>query len=562
MKTSTCFWKTWKTKVCKQPGNKIELKNNYSDSEAAEKFADFFKSTCTPNSTQFDADKKLEFKSKIANYTGDKTFSGELELNAELLSFAIAKLSLGKSPGFDGLTTEHLANCHPIIYSLLSKLFKLMIEHGHVPKEFGMGIIIPIPKNDSTHGAHSIESFRGITLSSVLSKVFEHCILMLYSRYFITSCNQFGFKAKVGCSHAIYAFQKIIDHYVKNDTTVNICLIDVAKAFDKINHSVLLIKLMHRRLPLALIKLFEYWYSITYNVVRWGNALSSLYKMQSGVRQGSVISPILFSIYVNDMLVNLNLLGCKFYGQPASALMYADDLVMLAPTLTEMQNMINACCKELALLDLRMNHTKSNLLRVGKQCNAPCCNLYAEDNIIQWSKEAKYLGVYVLHGRNFSCSFEKTKAKFYRSSNCIFGRLGNLQNTPVTLRLIHSIALPMLTFGLESMPLTKTQINSVGHPWTRIFMKVLSTYNLAIVQQCQYFFGCLPVEHYYPLKRMQFLTTIATSDNNLLSVIHEKTSNVDYSSLATRYNIAVKDFCLNYKKMIYQQFSLEVAHIQ
>ena len=242
-----------------------------------------------------------------------------------------------------------------------------MIVQGQVPNKFCMEITIPIPKNESTHGAHSIDSFRGITLSAVLSTVFEHCILMLYSRYFITTCNQFGFKAKVGCSHAIYAFQKVIDHYVINDTTVNICLIDVTKAFDKINHSVLLIKLMNRRQPLAVIKLFEHWYSISYNSVRWGNALSSLYKMQSGVRQGSVISSILFSIYVNDMLLNLNNLGCKFYGLSAGALMYADDLVMLAPTLTEMQNLINACCKELALLDLRMNHTKSNLLRVGKQ---------------------------------------------------------------------------------------------------------------------------------------------------------------------------------------------------
>ena len=137
-------------------------------------------------------------------------------------------------------------------------------------------------------------------------------------------------------------------------------------------------------------------------------------------------------------------------------------------------------------------------------------------------------------GHNFSCSFEKTKVKFFISSNCIFGRLGNLQNTPVTLKLIHSIALPMLTFSLESMPLTKNQINSFGHPWTRIFMKVLSTFNSTIVQQCQHFFVFLPVEHYYPLKRMQFLTAIASSNNNLLPLIYEKTSNIDYSALANR----------------------------
>ena len=61
-----------------------------------------------------------------------------------------------------------------------------------------------------------------------------------------------------------------------------------------------------------------------------------------------------------------------------------------------------------------IQHSKNNvkIFTSKKQCNAPCCNLNAEGNIIQWSKEAKYLGVYVLHGRNFSCSFRKLMLNF------------------------------------------------------------------------------------------------------------------------------------------------------
>ena len=80
-----------------------------------------------------------------------------------------------------------------------------------VPSDFGKGITIPIPKGDSLSGAQKIENFRGITLSPVVSKVFEHCLLTLLHKYLYTSDNQFGFKSQIGCSHAIHVLRNTID---------------------------------------------------------------------------------------------------------------------------------------------------------------------------------------------------------------------------------------------------------------------------------------------------------------------------------------------------------------
>ena len=217
------------------------------------------------------------------------------------------------------MTSEPIIGCHPIIFSTLSKLFNCMICYSHVPTSFCKGITIPIPKNENTCGVQSIDSFRGITLSPTISKNFENCILQLFIKYFETSNNQFGFKSKLGCHHAIYRLRSIVDHYVINESTVNLCFLDVSKAFDKMDRYTLLLKLMKRRVPCSIIKLFQFWYENSWNFVRWENVLSMPYELAAGVKQGSVCSRVLFSIYVNDMIVKLNLYGCNFFGCSAGA---------------------------------------------------------------------------------------------------------------------------------------------------------------------------------------------------------------------------------------------------
>ena len=75
------------------------------------------------------------------------------------------------------------------------------------------------------------------SLSPVISKIFEHCILIMYSKHFKSSERQFGFKSMLSCAHAIYAVRKVTDYFVQNDSTVNLCCLDISKAFDRVNCS-------------------------------------------------------------------------------------------------------------------------------------------------------------------------------------------------------------------------------------------------------------------------------------------------------------------------------------
>jgi len=100
-----------------------------------------------------------------------------------------------------------------------------------------------------------------IAISPILSKVFEYCLLDIYSNFLTSSDVQFGFKKGLGCRNAIYRVCNIVDRFVELKSTVNICALDLTKAFDKVNHHAMFMKLMKRHIPVDLLNILENWLS-------------------------------------------------------------------------------------------------------------------------------------------------------------------------------------------------------------------------------------------------------------------------------------------------------------
>jgi len=113
--------------------------------------------------------------------------------------------------------------------------------------------------------------------------------------------------------HAIYTVRSVVNHYVSNGSTgtLNVCAIDISKAFDRMNHFGLFIKLMDRFVNVLL--LLEDWYGKCFTCVKWDSLLSCMFQWDSllscmfhltrGIRQGGVLSPYLFALYVDDVMV-------------------------------------------------------------------------------------------------------------------------------------------------------------------------------------------------------------------------------------------------------------------
>jgi len=381
------FWRCWDSKFehRKQTTNYV---NGITDpSLIADQFVLHFSRACTNNS-QSGADRlKASYEAMRPMYCGISANHCESYLfDAELVECTIAKMKRGKAAGLDGICVEHLLFSHPVLPCIFAKLFNLMITHSHVPDSFGMSYTVPILKaNCNMYGKPlTVDDFRGISISPVLSKVLEHCILDRYGDFFVTSNHQFGFKKHSSCAHAIYITRCVVDYYTTHGSTVNLCAIDLSKAFDKMNHHGLFIRLMERKIPANLLSLLENWFSIGITCVKLGNLFSRFFDLKCGIRQGGVLSPTLFAVYIDSLVdkVSASKIGCYVKWTCISILLYADDILLIAPSLTALQQILLICEAEIEAMDMSINVKKSYCLRIGPRFNANCANVCTKDGSI------------------------------------------------------------------------------------------------------------------------------------------------------------------------------------
>ena len=155
--------------------------------------------------------------------------------------------------------------------------------------------------------------------------------------YFIlhwTSDFQFGFKSNHSTDMCIFVLKEIIDFYKRHNSPVFSCFMDATKAFDRVNHWTMFRKLINRNIPLFIVRILLFWYHSQLFFVHWASVESAPFSVINGVRQGSIISPKLFAVYVDGLSKELQLagVGCHMAGKIANHLFYADDLVLICPS--------------------------------------------------------------------------------------------------------------------------------------------------------------------------------------------------------------------------------------
>ena len=180
-------------------------------------------------------------------------------------------------------------------------------------------------------------------MSTVL--IFESIILHRSYEVLSTSNQQFGFKRKHSTIQCTWLVKETINYYKSRNTNVFCCLLDCTKAFDRISFHTLFNKLLTTSLPGVILRVLLYIYLHQQSRVIWNNVCSTTFSISNGVRQGSILSPILFGYYMEDLIYTVirNNVGCKIGDIFTGILVYADDIILLAPRRQGLQMMVNTC---------------------------------------------------------------------------------------------------------------------------------------------------------------------------------------------------------------------------
>ena len=326
------------------------------------------------------------------------------------------------------------------------------------------------------------------TTSPIISKIFEHCLRIVFSPFLTTSRFQFGFKKNSSTVHALFTLKESINYYVERGSNVFCSFLDASKAFDRLVHAGLFIKLMKKRVPMVFIILIVYWYDELYCRVRWDDQYSPWFNLLAGVRQGGILSPDFYCLYVDELVKILSELnvGCYIKHVFVNALMYADDMALISPSLRGLQKLLHSCESYCNEWDICLNPKKSRNLYYGKR-RSHLCTLRLNGKEIEWADRWTYLGIDLVSHLRFDCCIKEKIKKFYKCANAIF-RVEGRSNDLTMLRLIESHCISILTYGIEIITIANRDMRrQLRVAYNSVFRRIFNYRSFQSVRELQSF---------------------------------------------------------------------------
>ena len=402
------------------------------------------------------------------NCTQSETFT---TVSIRDIDDAISNLKPGKYDGSYGLESDHLIHGNKSLNQVLSILIGFSLKHSHMAECISMSNIVSIPK-DYRASLISSDNYRGICLCSSIVKVIDMIMLKRSGDKLQTSGLQFAYKPGMSTTMSTTIVKEVASYYNSNGSPVYACLLDASKAFDRIRYDKLFQTLLDRKFPPVYIKLLMDCYMNQKIQVKWGCDRSTPFKGQNGVRQGGVISPILFTVYIDSLvsLLKKGKAGCRighhFYG----CIIYADDIILLCPSVTGLQKMVDICSEFGLNYAITFNGKKSKCIMFGSnEIDTPEIILNGETLI--WEETAMHVGNVLNRNLDDEDDVREKQFAFFNQVNVLCADFQGV-NCDILGELFGKYCSSF--YGSQSWDLRSKYVHSLYKAWNRGVRRTLS----------------------------------------------------------------------------------------
>ena len=400
---------------------------------------------------------QINIRNEVSNFY--RSFQDNIldcDIHGSTIRENIGELKRKCAPGIDGVTTEHmLFALSDTLCTELASVYSHMFKYNAVPDVLQIGIIVPILKK-STLPSYDYNNFRPITLSTVHAKLVELIILPMVN--LDIGGNQYAYQTGKGTEFCCALLNDSVAYFNEGGSAVYMYTLDDVKCFDNIWHEGLFCKLMSR-MSIIYWRLLFNWYKSMRATIRLNNKFSQFLNITKGTRQGSVLSPHLFNVFI-DLMRDLE--GCP-YGLRIGSLKintagYADDITLIASTQPDLQKLVDICYRYSCKWRFSFGPSKSKCIIMRKRSIS-----LSQPDIWLGTSKLQFVDRVQILGRVFSHNLstqDHISSRMQSSRRAMFGMGINNEGISPSVKayLWKSVGVPSLVYALGTCNINQSDL--------------------------------------------------------------------------------------------------------